>query len=102
VQPAVVSLTQATELGTAYRPDEIAAISELARERGLAVQMDGARFANAVAFLDCHPGDVTWRAVSMYCHLAPPRTAPSPPKPLCFSTASGSGISSSAANAPDT
>jgi len=62
VQPAVVSLTQATELGTAYRPAEIAAISKLAHERGLAVQMDGARFANAVAFLDCHPGDVTWRA----------------------------------------
>ena len=62
VQPAVVSLTQATELGTAYRPDEIAAISKLAHERGLAVQMDGARFANALAFLDCHPGDVTWRA----------------------------------------
>jgi threonine aldolase len=62
VQPAVVSLTQATELGTAYRPDEIAAISRFAHERGLAVQMDGARFANALAFLDCHPGDVTWRA----------------------------------------
>jgi threonine aldolase len=62
VQPAVVSLTQATELGTAYRPDEISAISELARERGLAVQMDGARFANALTFLDCHPGDITWRA----------------------------------------
>jgi threonine aldolase len=62
VQPAVVSLTQATELGTAYRPAEIAAISKLAHERGLTVQMDGARFANAVAFLDCHPGDVTWRA----------------------------------------
>ncbi len=62
VQPAVVSLTQATELGTAYRPEEIGAISELARQRGLKVQMDGARFANALAFLDCHPGDVTWRA----------------------------------------
>jgi threonine aldolase len=62
VQPAVVSLTQATELGTAYRPEEIAAISTLAHERGLTVQMDGARFANAVAFLECHPGDVTWRA----------------------------------------
>ena len=62
VQPSVVSLTQATELGTAYRPEEIAAISKLAHERGLTVQMDGARFANAVAFLDCHPGDVTWRA----------------------------------------
>ncbi len=62
VQPAVVSLTQATELGTAYRPAEIASISKLAHERGLKVQMDGARFANAVEFLDCHPGDVTWRA----------------------------------------
>jgi threonine aldolase len=62
VQPAVVSLTQATEYGTAYRPAEIAAISKLAHTRGLTVQMDGARFANAVAFLDCHPGDVTWRA----------------------------------------
>jgi threonine aldolase len=62
VQPAVISLTQATELGTAYRPDEIAAISKLARARGLKVQMDGARFANAVTFLGCHPGDVTWRA----------------------------------------
>jgi threonine aldolase len=62
VQPAVVSLTQATEYGTAYRPAEIAAISKLAHTRGLTVQMDGARLANAIAFLDCHPGDVTWRA----------------------------------------
>jgi threonine aldolase len=62
VQPAVISLTQATELGTAYRPEELAALSKLARERGLKIQMDGARFSNAVAFLGCHPGDVTWRA----------------------------------------
>jgi threonine aldolase len=62
VQPAALSLTQATELGTAYRPDEIASLSEVAHARGLKVQMDGARFANAVAFLGCHPGDVTWRA----------------------------------------
>jgi threonine aldolase len=62
VQPAVVSLTQATELGTAYRPAEIDAISSLAHARGLKVQIDGARFANALAFLDCQPGDVTWRA----------------------------------------
>ncbi|MDB6103704.1 MAG: low specificity L-threonine aldolase, partial [Gammaproteobacteria bacterium] len=62
VQPAVVSLSQATELGTAYRPAELAAISKLAREYGLAVHMDGARFANALTFLDCHPGDITWRA----------------------------------------
>jgi threonine aldolase len=62
VQPAVVSVSQATELGTAYRPAEIAAISQLARDLGLKVHMDGARFANALTFLDCHPGDVTWRA----------------------------------------
>lgn len=61
-QPTVLALSQATELGTAYRPDELAAICKIAHDRGLKVQMDGARFANAVAFLDCHPGDVTWRA----------------------------------------
>jgi threonine aldolase len=60
VQPAVVSLSQASELGTVYRPAEITAISKLAHERGLKVHMDGARFANAVTFLDCHPGEVTW------------------------------------------
>jgi threonine aldolase len=62
VQPAAVSISQATELGTAYRPDEVAAICEAAHSRGLHVHMDGARFANAVTHLGCHPGDVTWRA----------------------------------------
>jgi threonine aldolase len=61
-QPAVLALSQATELGTTYRPDELGALCQLAHERGLKVQMDGARFANAVAFLECHPGDLTWRA----------------------------------------
>ena len=62
VQPAAVSISQATELGTAYRPAEVAAVCEVAHARGLHVHMDGARFANALAFLGCHPGDVTWRA----------------------------------------
>ncbi len=62
VQPAAVSISQATELGTAYRPAEVAALSEVAHEHGLHVHMDGARFANAVRYLGCHPGDVTWRA----------------------------------------
>jgi threonine aldolase len=62
VQPAAVTLTQATELGTTYRPQAIAALSAVARRHGLKVHMDGARFANAIDFLDCHPGDVTWRA----------------------------------------
>jgi threonine aldolase len=62
VQPAAVSLSQATELGTAYRPAEIAALCDAAHARGLRVHMDGARFANVVAYLGCHPGDLTWRA----------------------------------------
>jgi threonine aldolase len=61
-QPAAVSITQATEVGTAYRPEEVAAITDLAHRRNLKVHMDGARFANAVEFLGCAPGDVTWRA----------------------------------------
>lgn len=62
VQPAAVSISQATELGTAYRPAEVAALCEAAHAHGLHVHMDGARFANAVAYLGCQPADVTWRA----------------------------------------
>ena len=62
VQPHVVSLTNATEYGLVYTPDEVGAIGELARSRGLGLHMDGARFANAVAHLGCAPADVTWRA----------------------------------------
>jgi threonine aldolase len=61
-QPAAISITQATELGTCYRPNEIAAISEIAREHGLKLHMDGARFANAIAYLGCSPADATWKA----------------------------------------
>ena len=50
-QPSVVSLTQATELGTVYTPEEIAAITDFAHARGLTVHMDGARLANAAAGL---------------------------------------------------
>ena len=62
VQPAAVSLTQLTESGTVYRPDEIAAIAAVAHRHGLRVHMDGARFANAVASLGCSPAEVTWKA----------------------------------------
>lgn len=51
VQPHAVSITQASEYGGTYRPAEIAAIADLAKERGLGLHMDGARFANACAFL---------------------------------------------------
>ena len=62
VQPAALSLTQATELGTSSRPAEIAALCELAHARGLHVHMDGARLANSLAFLGSAPAEVTWRA----------------------------------------
>lgn len=61
-QPSAVSVSQATELGTLYRPDELRAISAIAREHGLRVHMDGARFGNAVAGLDCDPADLSWKA----------------------------------------
>jgi threonine aldolase len=61
-QPAVLSLTQATEAGTIYQPAEVAALAEAAHLHGLTVHMDGARFANAVASLDVAPSEVTWRA----------------------------------------
>ena len=62
VQPAVVSITQATEAGTVYRPDEILALARVAHDRGMRLHMDGARFANAVAYLDCPAAELTWRA----------------------------------------
>ena len=53
VQPHAISITQASEYGRSYRSDEVRAIAELARERGLGLHMDGARFGNAAAFLGC-------------------------------------------------
>ncbi len=60
-QPAALSLSQLTEFGTTYKPEEIKALSEVARERGMAVHMDGARFSNAVVSTGASPADLTWR-----------------------------------------
>ena len=62
VQPAAISITNATEYGLVYRASEVAALGEVARERRLAFHMDGARFANALATTGESPADVTWRA----------------------------------------
>jgi threonine aldolase len=62
VQPAALSITQSTELGTVYQPGEIAALSALAHAHAMLVHMDGARFANALASLKCTPAETTWRA----------------------------------------
>jgi threonine aldolase len=62
VKPSAVSISQTTERGAIYEPDEVAALGAIAKAAGLALHMDGARFANAIAALGCKPGDVTWRA----------------------------------------
>ena len=62
VQPHALSITNATEYGCVYTPDEVAALGRVARAHGLGLHMDGARFANAVAHLGCTPADLTWRA----------------------------------------
>jgi threonine aldolase len=62
VQPTVLSITNATEYGCVYTPDETAALGALCKERGLRFHVDGARFANAAARLGCSPADLTWRA----------------------------------------
>jgi threonine aldolase len=62
VQPAAVSITQATEAGACYRPEEVALIAQVCRTHRLKLHMDGARFANAVASLGCSPAEATWKA----------------------------------------
>ncbi|MFC0267740.1 threonine aldolase family protein [Kushneria aurantia] len=67
-RPKVVSLTQATEVGTVYSLDELKAIREVADRHDLRIHMDGARFANACAALEVSPADITWRAgVDVLC-----------------------------------
>lgn len=67
-KPRVVSLTQATELGTVYRPEELRDISQTCQQLGLHLHMDGARFSNACAFLGCSPAELTWKAgVDVLC-----------------------------------
>jgi threonine aldolase len=62
VFPAALSITQATEAGTIYRTNEIAALAQIGRQRSLAVHMDGARFANALVRLNATPAEMTWRS----------------------------------------
>ena len=58
---AAVTLTQATELGTIYSPDEIETLTRIAKANGLPVHMDGARFANALVAHDVSPAEMTWK-----------------------------------------
>lgn len=58
-QPNIISLTQCTELGTVYTPEELKEICDFAHANGLFVHIDGARLANAIAYLQCDPTDIT-------------------------------------------
>lgn len=62
VQKGAVSITNATEAGAIYAPDEVAAISAIARAHGLPLHMDGARFANALVSAGCSAAELTWKA----------------------------------------
>ena len=62
VQPRMLSITQATERGAIYTPQEIRALAKIAHERGMAVHMDGARFANALVAQKVSPAELTWKA----------------------------------------
>ncbi len=60
-KPKAISLTQATEVGTVYTREELLAIRNMADKYALRIHMDGARFANAIAFLGVKPKEVTWQ-----------------------------------------
>jgi len=67
-KPRAVSITQSTELGTIYQPEEVRAIWAKTKQLNLKLHMDGARFANAVASLGCKPKEITWEAgVDVLC-----------------------------------
>jgi threonine aldolase len=68
VVPAAFSFAQASEAGTIYRPDEIAALAAIAHDHGMKVHMDGARFANALVRMNASPAEVTWKSgVDVLC-----------------------------------
>lgn len=62
VQRGMVSITNVTEAGTVYTPAEVAALTAVARAKGLPCHMDGARFANALITTGATPAEMTWKA----------------------------------------
>jgi len=67
-KPTVLSLSQSTETGLAYRPEEIVSLTQKARAAGVRVHMDGTRFANALAFTGVTPAELSWQAgVDVLC-----------------------------------
>jgi len=67
-QAGALSVTQASEVGLVYAPQEIKAIGKVCKYNGLRMHMDGARFANALVSLNCSPAELTWKSgVDVLC-----------------------------------
>jgi threonine aldolase len=62
VQPRMLSITQATERGAVYTPAEIGALADIARQHGMTMHVDGARFANAVVAAGASPAELSWKS----------------------------------------
>ncbi len=62
IKLSTLSLTQASELGTVYKVEQIRELTKIARENTLNIHMDGARFANACEFLNISPAEITWKS----------------------------------------
>lgn len=92
-QPFAVSISQATESGACYTPSEIEALSQACRARGLKLHMDGARFANAVAFTGASPAELTWKAgVDVLSFGATKNGALACEAIVCFDKAAGQAL----------
>ena len=99
-QPAAVSITQATECGAVYAPEEIAAIATSTHRHGLKLHMDGARFANALSFVGCSPAELSWKAgVDVLSLGATKNGAMGAEVVVFFDAGAGQASSSSAASA---
>jgi threonine aldolase len=67
-KPYVATITQSTETGLVYTPDELRSVAAACADHDLKLHMDGARFANACASLDCSPAELTWKSgVDVLC-----------------------------------
>ena len=67
-KPHVATITQSTETGLVYTPDELRSVAAACADHDLKLHMDGARFANACASLDCSPAELTWKSgVDVLC-----------------------------------
>ena len=67
-KPRVATITQSTETGLVYTPEELRVVASVCQGHGLKLHMDGARFANACASLGCSPAEITWKSgVDVLC-----------------------------------